>query len=151
MGLFEKNPIFQKSDKGSKFAIECDWNNKFSQNVQVLVFWKKPTGFQKKMIFFKIVKNSKFAEKRDWFSDISQHVTKKKISKTRLVIWKKSWVLVKTAKSSQFGEECNQISKFSLNVQNLGFLLKKIWFLENNLEFLKNRQRQQVWCRMQLK
>ena len=81
MGLFEKNPTFQKSDKGSKFAIECDWNSKFSQNVQVLVFWKKPSGFQKKMIFFKIVKNSKFAEKRDWFSDISQHVTKKRFRK----------------------------------------------------------------------
>ena len=50
MGLFEKNPIFQKSDKVSKFAVECDWD-----------------------------------------SDISQHVTKKEISKTRLVIRKKSW------------------------------------------------------------
>ncbi len=84
MGFSEKKPIFQKSDKGSKFAVECD---------------------------------------RD--SDISQHVTKKEISKTRLVIRKNSWVLLKTAKSSQFDAECNRYSKFSLNVQNLGFLLKK--------------------------
>ena len=80
----EKNPIFQKSDKGSKFAVGCD---------------------------------------RD--SDISEHVTKKGISKTRLGIRKNSWVLLKTAKSSQFDAECNRYSKFSLNVQNLGFLLKK--------------------------
>ena len=50
MGLFEKNPIFQKTDKGSKFAVECDW-----------------------------------------ISDNSHHVTKKEISKTRLVIRKTSW------------------------------------------------------------
>ncbi len=85
MGFFEKNPIFRKSDKGSKFAEECDWD-----------------------------------------SDISQHVTKKEISKTRLAIRKTSWVSLKTAKSSQFDAECNRYSKFSLKVQNLGFLLKKI-------------------------
>ena len=49
-GFFRKNPIFQKSDKGSKFSVECDW-----------------------------------------ISDNSQHVTKKEISKTRLLIRKNSW------------------------------------------------------------
>ncbi len=94
MGFSEKKPIFQKSDKGSKFAVECD---------------------------------------RD--SDISQHVTKKEISKTRLVIRKISWVLLKTAKSSQFDAECNRYSKFSLNVQSWGFLLKKK-SMEFSIKFL---------------
>ena len=51
MGFFEKNSIFQISDKGSKFAIECDWFIKFSQNVQVLVFWKKTNRFSEKNDF----------------------------------------------------------------------------------------------------
>ncbi len=84
MGFSEKNLVFQKNDKGSKFAVECDW-----------------------------------------LSDISQHVTKKEISETTLVIRKNSWVSLKTAQSSQFDAECKRYSKFSLNVQNLGFLLKK--------------------------
>ena len=126
MGFFEKNPIFQKSDKGSKFAVKCDWLSKFSQNVQVLIFEKKSIDFQKKMIFFKIVENTKFAVKCDWISDISQHVTKKKrFRKQDWLFGKKSWVWLKNAKSSQFDAGCNRISKFSLGVQNLGFLLKK--------------------------
>ena len=51
MGFFRKKPIFQKSDRGSKFAIESDWINKFSQNVQVLVFWKKTARFSEKNEF----------------------------------------------------------------------------------------------------
>ena len=39
--FWQKTPIFQKIDKGSKFAVECDWISKFSQNVQVLIFSKK--------------------------------------------------------------------------------------------------------------
>ncbi len=74
----KKNPISQKSDKGSDFAVKCHWLSKFSQNVQVLIFEKKSIGLQKKMILFKIVENSKFAVKCDWISDISQHVTKKR-------------------------------------------------------------------------
>ncbi len=98
MGFFEKNPIFRKSDKGSKFAEECDWD-----------------------------------------SDISQHVTKKEISKTRLAIRKTSWVSLKTAKSSQFDAECNRYSKFSVNVQNLGFLLKKnYWKFRLNSWYFQN-------------
>ena len=41
--FWQKTPIFQKIDKGSKFAVECDWISKFSQNVQVLIFSKKKT------------------------------------------------------------------------------------------------------------
>ena len=126
MGFPKKNPIFQKSDKGSKFAVKRDWLSKFSQNVQVLIFEKKSIGFQKKMIFFKIVENSKFAVKCDWISDISQHVTKKRDFENKIgYLEKKSWVWLKNAKSSQFDAGCNRISKFSLSVQNSGFLLKK--------------------------
>ena len=59
MGFFAQNPIFQKSDKGSKFAVECDWISKFSQNVQVLVFWKKTDRISEKNLFSS--KSSKIA------------------------------------------------------------------------------------------
>ena len=81
--------------------------------------------FRKKAYLQKSDKGSKFAVKCDRDSDISQHVTKKEISKTRLVIRKNSWVSLKTAKNSQFDAECNRYSKFSLNVQSLGFLMTK--------------------------
>ena len=49
-GFFpQKNPISQKNDKGSKFAVECNWINKISQNFQILVFLKKKIGFLKKL------------------------------------------------------------------------------------------------------
>ena len=51
---------------------------------------------------------------------------------------KKHWVFLQTAKSSQFDAECNRYSKFSLNVQNLGFLLKKIiGIFDKILDFFK--------------
>ena len=46
----------------SKFAVECDWNNKISQNVQNLGFLKIDGFFEKKLeFFFKIDKGGKFA------------------------------------------------------------------------------------------
>ena len=42
MDFFDKkNSVFQKTDKGSQFAVECDWIRKISQYVQVLVFPKR--------------------------------------------------------------------------------------------------------------
>ena len=37
------NLNFSKIGEGSKFAVECDWNSKISQNVQNLGFFKKNT------------------------------------------------------------------------------------------------------------
>ena len=54
MGIFEKKPVFQKSDKGSKVAEECDWTSKLSQNVQVLALLKNKTDrFSEKKDFLK--------------------------------------------------------------------------------------------------
>ena len=36
----------------SKFAVECDWNSKSSQNVQNWLFWKNRWAFGKKIEFF---------------------------------------------------------------------------------------------------
>ena len=58
------------SSNCSKFAVECDWNRKISQNIQNFGFFvKKWMGFPKKvLIFFKIAKGSKFALLHiEWF------------------------------------------------------------------------------------
>ena len=39
--FFEKNPIFQKSHKGSKFAVECDWISDIFQHVTKKRFRKQ--------------------------------------------------------------------------------------------------------------
>ena len=52
------------SSNCSKFVIECDWNNKNSQNVQILGFFeRKMDGFfeKKSWTFSKIAKGCKFA------------------------------------------------------------------------------------------
>ena len=50
------------SIKYSKFAVECDWNSKNSQNVQDLGFLGKQMGIlKKKTFFFKINEGGKFA------------------------------------------------------------------------------------------
>ena len=47
------NPIFQKNYKGSKFAVECDWISKISQNVQRMRFRKQDWFFGKNSEVFK--------------------------------------------------------------------------------------------------
>ena len=55
MGFSEKKyPIFQKNDKGSKFAVECDWISNISQHVQKLRF-RKQDGYSEKN--FEVFKN----------------------------------------------------------------------------------------------
>ena len=54
MGFPRKNLEFFEIAKDSKFAVECYWNSKISQNVQNLVFVRKIDGFlQKNLEFFK--------------------------------------------------------------------------------------------------
>ena len=59
--------------KGSKFAVECDWNSKISQNVQNLGFLANRWVFWKKSWFFllKIAKGSKSDVEGDWNSRTS--------------------------------------------------------------------------------
>ena len=40
------------SAKCSKFDLDCDWNNEFSENIQNLVFCSKKVGFLKKSLDF---------------------------------------------------------------------------------------------------
>ena len=55
MGFSEtKNPIFRKIDKGSNFAVECDWISNISQHVQKLWF-RKQYGYSEKN--FEVFKN----------------------------------------------------------------------------------------------
>ena len=85
-------------------------------------------SFLKKNWFFQTPPNIKIIVVGcNWISKISQNVEevasswKKKIGLSKKIYW----VFLQTAKGSQFDAECNRSSKFSLNVQNLGFLLKK--------------------------
>ena len=48
----KKYTIFQKIDKGSKFAVECDWNSKISQHVQKLTFRKQDGYWEKNFEVF---------------------------------------------------------------------------------------------------
>ena len=58
----------------SKFAVECDWNGKNSENVQNLGFFKKRWNFRWKILSFsKIAKCSKFTVECGWLSKISQN------------------------------------------------------------------------------
>ena len=41
MGFSEKILNFFKIAKSSKFAVECDWNNKIFQNIQIFEFFFK--------------------------------------------------------------------------------------------------------------
>ena len=78
---------------------------------------KKQIGFQKETIFSKIVELSQISVEGDWISGFSQHVQKLRFQKQDWLIGKKSWVSLKTAKSSHSDAECNRINKFSLSVQ----------------------------------
>ena len=81
--FWQKKPFFQKNDEGSKFAVESDWISKISQNVQVLIFFKKKTDRfpEKKTIFLKFVELSKILVEGDWISDFFQHVQKLRFRK----------------------------------------------------------------------
>ena len=54
-GFFRKKkyPIFQKIDKSSKFAVECDWISNISQYVQKLRFRKQDGYSEKNLEVFK--------------------------------------------------------------------------------------------------
>ena len=53
MGFSKKIFNFLKTAKGRKFAVECNWNSKKSQNVQNLSFFGKiDVFFEKKIDFF---------------------------------------------------------------------------------------------------
>ena len=69
--------------KGSKFAVECDWNRKGFRNVQnwKLSFFNKKTdaSVKKNRDFFKIAKGRNFALECDWNSMNFQSVQTWKI------------------------------------------------------------------------
>ena len=49
-GFFrQKNPIFQKIDEGSEFAVESDWISNISQHVQRMRFRKQDWLMGKKL------------------------------------------------------------------------------------------------------
>ena len=59
-----------------KFAVDCDWNCKISQNVPNSGFFSQiDRCFEKKSRFLGIAKGSKFAVECDCNSEISQNVT----------------------------------------------------------------------------
>ena len=62
--------------KGCKFAGECDWICKISQNVQNLGFLSKERWFFQKKILtvLKMAKGIKFAVECDWKSKNSRKV-----------------------------------------------------------------------------
>ena len=98
-----------------KFAAECHWNSKISQNVQNLVLFEKIEGFSAKinMLFFKIVKGGKFTVESvsndffmkmfffhlNWgfFAEIRKSLNVDKLSKfsEKYFLWKDAFILLK--------------------------------------------------------
>ena len=68
MSLSKKIMNILQIAKGCKFAVECDWICKISQNVQNLGFLSKERWFFQKKILtvLKMAKGSKFAVECDW-------------------------------------------------------------------------------------
>ena len=128
MGFLKKSELFQIV-KGSKFAVECDWNSKISQSIQNLGSFKvNRWASWKKSEFFQIAEGSKFAVECDWNSRISQSIQSLGFFKqNRWLFWKKLWICSKFAKVSKLAVECDWISKNSQNqnVQNLFFFPKR--------------------------
>ena len=67
-----------ENSKSTKFAVECDWTGKISQNSKKIwaVFQKTDWFFEKNPEFFKNHYSSKLAVKCDWKSKTSQNVQK---------------------------------------------------------------------------
>ena len=78
MGVSKKKCLAEENSKGNKFAVECDWTGKISQNSKKnwAVFQKTDWFFLKNLEFFKNRESSKFAVKCDWKSKTSQNVQK---------------------------------------------------------------------------
>ena len=91
-GFLQKNPIFQKSDKGSKFAVECDWISDNSQHVTKKEISKTRLVIRKNSWFFKIAKSSIVALQGHWKSKISRNVQKLVLlNRINVFFGKKMW------------------------------------------------------------
>ena len=73
--IFSKmKPEFLKTDKITRFDVECDWNSKISQNFRKLGFLQEKMGFPKKNLnSLKKAKGIKLAVESNWKSKISQN------------------------------------------------------------------------------
>ncbi len=73
--LFEKNPIFQKSDKVSEFAVECDRDSDISQHVTKTEFSKTRLVIRKtSWVLLKTAKSSQFDAECNRYSKFSLNV-----------------------------------------------------------------------------
>ena len=129
MGSFRKKTFFK--EKLLKVANSLYVATEWIKVLKIFKIWFFPGKiyefFEKKWLFQKPLKINIIVVGCNWISKISQNVEKVASSWKKKIGFSKKiyWVFLQTAKSSQFDAECNRYSKFSLNVQNLGFLLKK--------------------------
>ena len=134
----QKNPIPQKNDKGSKFAVECNWINKISQNFQnSLLLKKNEIGFQKKTSFLKNVELSKFSVECDWISDIFQRVQKLRFRKQYWVSGKNPEFRWKQLKVANLMQNATRLVVFSKRSRFRFFVDKIHASFGKILDFLK--------------
>ena len=126
--------------KGSKFAVECDWNRKSFRNVQnwkLSFFNKKQMRLSRKVLsFFKIAKIRNFDLECDWNSKNFQNVQSWNFGfflKIKMSLSKKSWIFYKLLKFASLLENAIEFARFLKNVQNLGFLSKERWFFQKKI------------------
>ena len=110
-----------KTANGSKFAVECNWISKISQNVKNYVFSLKNIDlfFEKNLDFLKSLKAANLRYKATEKSKTSQNVQKLVLINEIIVfLEKKLWFFLKVADGSKFTVEWNWISKMSQTLKN---------------------------------
>ena len=141
--FLKKNFEFIKTANGSKFAVECNWSIKISQNVKFLCFlFEKIIGFFGKFVvfFLKIAKCGKLALQCNWTSKNLQNVQKiGALKKKDGFISNKNFFQWKIAKDSKFAVQGDCVFESSQIFLNLFFSQVKYMGFLKKIDFFKNR------------
>ena len=128
-----------KTANGSKFAVECNWFCKISQNVKNLWFLinKNKWVFRNICEFsWKIAKSSKFALQWDWIGKIPQNVQKLCVLKKDVFFLTNPLFLKKLLKITNLLYNATEWVRFLMTFEIWVFLEKKTSRLsEKNLYF----------------
>ncbi len=134
MWIFGKKHCFSwKIAQCSKFAVECEWIGKISQNSGKFgLLFKKQMGFSKEfLIFFKVAKRSNFAVKCDWKSTTSQNFQNLFLFNEMYGVFEKNlWVFWKPPTMKNLFQVATELVRFVKKLKSWLLLEKKGSFFE---------------------
>ena len=138
----KKNMRFLQIAKGCKFAGECDWINKNSQNVQNLSFLQKIDGiFERKIWHFEsLLELAKLQKNATGIARILKRFKVENLGfliKNRCVFQKKVMRFLQSGKGCNVAGEREWICEISQNVQKLGIFSKDRWIFRKKLWFVE--------------